>query len=234
MAPPFAYRVTRVTLMGTSFGGAEEWSTGFYMGKENGDAKLPVQQLADDIAAAWRTFFIAGGVTVSSQFEFTLCKVSSFGTDGKSDANDTVYATPSAKTNGAGTGILPPQCALVATLTGPQARGLASKGRMYLPGITTPVGGNGKITSTAVSNIGTPLKAFLTAVNASTATDDVVINASHGQLTKGAGGQLIPKVGGYGPVNKAVTGLKIGDVYDTQRRRRNGLVETYQQFAGPF
>jgi hypothetical protein len=231
---PYAYRVTRVTISGTTFNGAEEWSTGFFMGNVAADADLPNQQLADDIRAAWATFFTTASTGVGASWESTLVKVSSFGTDGKSDANDTVFSTFPAVTKGAGVNLWPPQISLVATLTGAQARGLAMKGRMYLPGIQITPQATGKIASASVLSIANNLKTFLTAVNASTATTNVVINASHGQLFKDATGKYVPKVGGRGPVNAAVTGIKIGDVYDTQRRRRNGLTETYQTVAGPF
>jgi hypothetical protein len=67
-------------------------------------------------------------------------------------------------------------------------------------------------------------RTMLQAINATTATDNVIVLASHGQLNKD--GTI--KVGGRAAVTKAVQTVKMGDVYDTQRRRRNGLVEVYQ------
>jgi hypothetical protein len=227
---PYAYRVTRVTIQGSSFDGGEEWSTGFYMGHESGDADLPNQQLADDIRAAWTTFFTAGSSKVCNKWKTELVKVSSIGTDGKSNAADTVYSAVTGEVVGTQPFLFPPQCALVATLTSQVARGVGAKGRLFLPGIVATLQGSGKITSTDVTAIGNNFKTFLTAVNASTATNNVVMLASQGSLNKDG----TPKVGGRAPVNKAVTGLRIGDVYDTQRRRRNGLTETYTAFAGPF
>ena len=44
-----------------------------------------------------------------------------------------------------------------------------------------------------------------------------LINASHPPVV----------IGGPSPVNKVVTTIKVGNVYDTQRRRRNALAESY-------
>lgn len=225
---PLAHRVTRVTLSGHMFGGAEEWSTGFYIGQEGADAQLPDQATANAIATAWAAFFTNQGSYVANSYTAELVKLASVGIDGKSSSADTIYANMPAGTAGTKTTNFPPQNALVATLTGPNVRGLASKGRMYLPGIVAPVQPDGHIDLTTVGTIATNVQTFLKAVDAITSTPDRLILASHGQLTKSADGKhWIPKVGGIGPVNKPVTGCKVGNVYDTQRRRRNGLVEAY-------
>lgn len=220
---PFAHRVTRATIQGTFGGGVEEWSTGFYIGYEGGDADMPTQQLADDVAAAWRNFMIAPGAQISGMWEATAVKLSSVGTDGKSNAADTVYANFSAVTKGTASQHFPPQVSLVCTMHSTIARGVGSKGRMYLPGVAASIDGTGKIPAGFFTGFNPPLKAFFNAVNASTATDNVVVLASHGSLNADG----TPKVGGSAPIIKAVTGIKLGNVYDTQRRRRNGLQEQY-------
>jgi hypothetical protein len=194
------------------------------MGYESGDADLPNQQLADDIAAAWKTFFIAPGSWISNQWTTNLVKVSSVGTDGKSNAEDTMFASVTGATGARTEAPFPPQIALAATLYSAKARGVASKGRMYLPGIIAPLEGNGHLTTSMVVTIMNGLKTFLNAANNSTATNNVVMLASHGSINPD--GSL--KLGGSGPLSKAVVGIRLGNVYDTQRRRRNGLAEAYQ------
>jgi hypothetical protein len=208
--------------MGTFAGGAEEWSTGFYMGYEDGDADLPTQALADGIAAAWRTFFVAPGSQISSRWASTTVKLSSLGTDGKANAADTVYANITGSNTGVATFHLPPQIALVATLTSTIARGVGSKGRMYLPGVGIATEGDGKIQIGSVNMLRDTLATFFTSVNA-LPSNNVVVLASHGSLNADG----TPKVGGSAPIIKAVDGVKLGTVYDTQRRRRNGLSEQY-------
>lgn len=225
--PPFLHRVSRVTIHGKYGGGAEEWSTGFYMGNENADADLPNQQLVDDIATAWKNFFTGVGQNISSNWSTDYVKIASMGTDGRSDSGDTVYSTYVTQPTGSGGNLYPPQIALAATLTSTKPRGVGAKGRMYLPGLSIGIDTTGHVNGAGLTAVLTAFKTFLNACNASTATDNVVILASHGSINKDG----TPKIGGSAPINKAVTGIKIGNVYDTQRRRRNQLPETYQSLS---
>jgi hypothetical protein len=222
---PHAHRVTRCTILGTMFGGAEEWSTGFYIGSTAADAALPTQAQADMIAAAWRTYFTNAASGFSGNYTTTAVKLASVGVDGKSSAADTIYSTLAPAAVGANNnGAHPPQIALVATLASSVARGVGSKGRMYLPGIFQPVDATGHISSTAQGNMLTQLQTFLKAVNSGLGNFEAIILASHGSLNADG----TPRAGGAGPVNQNVTSVKLGNVFDTQRRRRNALREVYQ------
>jgi hypothetical protein len=88
---------------------------------------------------------------------------------------------------------------------------------MYLPGYAGGVDGGGKVESSIVSGIATNLKTFFDSMTSDADIPD----------------QLILAAKGTGPVpaltaqNDYVETLRVGDVVDTQRRRRNGLNETY-------
>jgi len=193
------------------------------MGNETADADLPTQQLADDIRSAWYNLFTAPASQISNRWESTLVKVSSVGTDGKSDSQDTIYSAFAGNCKGVATTFFPPQIALAATLVSTTPRGVGSKGRMYLPGVAMAVEYNGTILTGAVNGLRDQMVTFLNAVNSSNATPNVVVNASHGSVNKDG----TPKIGGKAPITKAVRTVKIGNVYDTQRRRRNGIAESY-------
>jgi hypothetical protein len=224
---PYLHRVTRATISGTSYGGGEIWSTGFYIGNVAADATMPTQAQADQIRDAWRTFFTAATSKFSNSWQSTLVKVSSIGTDGKSNVADTVFSDFAPAAVGATAERMPPQVALVASLAGVSPRGVASKGRMYLPGIAAALGSDGKISSVDQGNIATNFQAFLQAVNAFAGTPNVVMLASEGSLNRDG----TPRVGGSGPKNSQVVNVRVGNVYDTQRRRRNGLAEVYTSRA---
>lgn len=221
--PPFLHRVSRVTIHGKFGGGVEEWSTGFYMGNENADADLPTQQLVDDIAAAWKSFFTGVGQNISGNWSTDYVKIASMGTDGRSDAVDTVYHPFTESVTGSGQNLYPPQIALAATLVSSRPRGVGAKGRMYLPGISIGIDTTGHVNAAGLAAVQAAFVTFLNACNASTATPNVVILASHGSINADG----TPKIGGSAPINKAVTGVRFGNVLDTQRRRRNQLPETY-------
>lgn len=214
----FAHKVNRVTISGSMFTNEEQWSTGFYLGNVSADAEPPTEALAASIAAAWETFFKSANAKISQQWASTEVKIATMGTDGKTIPDSPVYHTYPAPFSGANAStVFPPQIALVATLVGPSARGLASKGRMYLPGVNAGLDSNGRISSTDRLAIATAFRTFIRAVVDSPETNNVPILASKGRLV----------AGGTGPISKEIISVRVGNVYDTQRRRRNGLAEAY-------
>ena len=220
MAVDYLMPTHRVTLMGTCLGGVEIWNTGFWLGVDGTAAGPPTQLEADAIKTAWNTFFVNGTSKIYSSYKCEGVKVAWVQEDGTSDPANTkysYYATPISGTS-TDTVMMPPQISLAATLTSAKARGFGSKGRMYLPGINAPVTGTGKITSGTVAAIAGNLKTFFDAVNASTdVPHNVILNAT--ATTTGANPHAAEMW--------AVTGVKVGDVYDTQRRRRNQINEAY-------
>jgi hypothetical protein len=214
----YAHSVTRITLSGTMFGGAEEWSTGFFLGQESADATPLAQAGIDQIRDAWEVFFEHGLSWISNRYQFTQAKAAIIDATGHTVLDSVLYAYPASAVNGGATsGHLPPQCSLVCTLLSDRPRGKASKGRMYLPGYAGGVDGGGKVESSIVSGIATNLKTFFDSMTSDADIPD----------------QLILAAKGTGPVpaltaqNDYVETLRVGDVVDTQRRRRNGLNETY-------
>jgi hypothetical protein len=215
---PFADKVVHVTISGDMFSGQEEWQTGFYMGLAEGAAAVPNQGFADAVRDAWLTLWTAPVNGFASAYRFNQVKAVRLGTDGKYDGSDIVTSTPASATAGGGSGSpLPPQCALVATLIAGSGKGLAGKGRMYLPGLRVPIDSSGGITTTAAQTTADFMAAFLNTVNGSFDAPGVVINAS-----KGGKAALYTN-----PRNVPVNGVRVGTIYDTQRRRRNGMAELY-------
>lgn len=213
----YPHKVARVTLSGDMFDGAEQWTTGFYMGFENSDAPAPTDQGAADIAMAWATFFSHADTKISSAWKFKMCKVQTLGVDGKVLADTARYYSPPTTVVGGGTSnSFPPQVSLVATLANSLPRGLATKGRMYLPGVNVALQPNGKIDSMSAGKIADQLQAFFNTIfqDADTPGNPVLVSLGNSlQLRPGA--------------IRNVTQIRVGDVYDTQRRRRNALTETY-------
>lgn len=214
----YAHKVTRVTLSGTMFGGAEEWSTGFFLGQEGSDSTVPTQAAADLIKTAWATFWTTTNSVVSGHYRFDQVKMAQLGVDGKTIPDTQIYSYPATATyGGTSANAHPPQCALVVTLLSDRPRGRASKGRMYLPGFSGAMQSTGKISTTDQTNIANNLKTFFDALTGQAAIPDQLILASR---AGGAFSQLLAQ-------NDYVETIRVGDVVDTQRRRRNGLQETY-------
>lgn len=221
---PFAHKVNRVTISGDCFSGAEIWTTGFYLGAPDADAGDPAGSAAA-IGALWTTFWGSATTYVSNLYRSLQVKVAQHRTDGTTDPDAIdYYIYPTPPVGGTSLGALPPQVSLAVTMTSEIQRGLAAKGRMYMPGIAAIIAGNGKVTSANVTNIATNFKTFLDGINSSTAVSGNVILASHGHYVKAT--DTTPAFYAL-PKNTQVTGCRVGDVYDTQRRRRNGLAEVY-------
>jgi hypothetical protein len=215
----YQFKPIRVTISGTCFGAAEEWSTGFFVGDEDDDATAPTQAFVDDVATYWQTFFTASNSKISNRYQTTEVKAALLNADGSTDIDSVVHHTYGTAISGVYTvNHNVPQASLVVTLTSANLRGLASKGRMYLPGYAPSIGTDGKISGTDIGLVSTTFQTFMNAVNGSFNIPGAVILASKGRPT------AVPPLAGP---SKTVTGYKIGNVYDTQRRRRNQLVETY-------
>jgi len=224
---PYAHSIKRVTFSGTCYNGAEIWSTGLYIGAVEADVSNPTQAFADSIRTAWTAFFQSASVSVSSIFKTDNVKVAQINADGSTNLSNVVYAPYGTAIAGAGSSLgQPPQIALVASLENSGARGLAAKGRMYLPGINHAVGSNGQLTPGQVLPIATALQTLIQSINAAAPSGEKVILASQGRRVKGADGQYTPVPGTA--VSSVVNRVRVGSVYDTQRRRRNAMVETYQ------
>jgi hypothetical protein len=222
----YAFQVAKVTISGTCFGGLEEWSTGFYLGHDDENALDPGTTSASAIAARWTTFFTHNNAYVSSAYKTNSVKVSLLELDGDVDLSSIdIYDYPAAITGVNGGSPLPPQLALAATLTSDNQRGLASKGRMYLPGVNLPMTATTPwIQPTEQGLMATKLQEFFNGVNDEFNLPGRVVLASKGHKVPGS-----PDPDDYsytGGINRYVTGLNIGNVYDTQRRRRGDLVES--------
>jgi hypothetical protein len=227
MATQFAHSVKRITISGTCYNGAEIWSTGFYVGSVGSDVSNPTQAFADAVRTAWTAFFTNSTSAIGNAWKTDNVKVAQISATGITSESNVVYAPyGTAITGGGGTQNLPPQIAMVCSLENAGARGLAAKGRMYLPGVGAPVGTDGKLTSTTALALANNMKTFLDAVNAAAPTAEDVILASQGNRVKDAQGKYQPVPGTA--VNAVVNRVRVGSVYDTQRRRRNQMVEVYQ------
>jgi hypothetical protein len=220
MAGIYAHKIVKVTVSGTMLNGAEEWQTGWHMGFLNSDATKPTQAFVDLVRDQWILHMHNNAdVPINNTFKFTEAKAAWIATDGRyTNVADVVTSNPATTISGARAGApLPPQVALVATLIGGSGKGIGGKGRMYLPGISQEIDGNGRVLPLICQNVANQLAAMFNTLDGSVDAPGHVINASKGsKRSLYTDGRNVP-----------VNGVRVGNVYDTQRRRRNGLQETY-------
>lgn len=180
----------------------------------------PADWLNDQLAPAWVTFF--GTARFSSTAYIETIKVYPINANGRVEpAPPFSTGTPCTLTfksetscdGGGGAGLFPPQIAVVASLRTEQI-GPSSRGRMFLPAI--PTGDIANFGQYGTTNAGT----MATAAGA-------MLEAS--QLTGGAGEPwcLPAVIPGNWATYALVKQVRVGSVFDTQRRRRNQLPEVY-------
>jgi hypothetical protein len=217
----FAHKVNRVTMTGQMYNGGEVWTTGFWAGSPGGDAPDPTDLGAEMIADEWQTFFTAVAVKISYLFTTQTIKITPYSAGGVIDqAKIKSYSYPAA-IGGAHAGAgNPPQCAVVATLVAGSGIGNGGKGRMFLPGIGTGIDTTGHLPTGDCNSIASALATFFANVNASFDAPGLAINAAKTSATTG-----------MLAINRELTHVKVGNVFDTQRRRRNALAEAYSTDA---
>jgi hypothetical protein len=158
--------------------------------------------------AAW-SLYLASSATWKGQFSSTT----NFDTGTVSqvdEATGVVVATTTAGTgyNGSAVGgVLPPQVAVVVTLRTDLA-GKSTTGRFYLPGTADITQSSvGRLLATPQNDLVTEMAAALLALKAVSADEVLVYSRTHRS-------------------SRAVVTIDIGDVFDTQRRRRDKLMES--------
>lgn len=206
---PYPAPHTYVTWFGDAFSGAEEWQVGLRIAA---GFEPPTQQQLEALDAAFATL-----VTANVQFpggrRYLGLKVAPQDVNGRyPDGVDAVEYLRAAPVNGAASGGYP-QIALCLSFRTERTRGYASNGRMYVPSAFPIVASDGRISAANASNAALAGAQFVGAVNAA-----------------GIGPAAVMSTVGAGRV-ELITGVRVGRVMDTQRRRRNQLTEEYTEPA---
>lgn len=211
----------KVTYGGSAWDEQEIWSIGLHLAMVDGTSVE--QALADfDLAAAAAAFATtmntAEQPTLSSGVTFNEVRVARFNIRGKQQGDSRVFF-PAAPVTGNDTRPYIPQHSVVVTLLSDQLRGKTSKGRFYLPAGYGLPEDDGYLSDASVGLLKLQVSNFLNELS------DVVTDTDPDLR--------IANVSGYTPTfegaSNPVVAFSIGNVVDTQRRRRNGLKERYNR-----
>lgn len=209
---------------GSAYVGQEEWSCGLRLKAAGGDSVDAMQDMIlatrDAVTDAVVDYFTTSGAAFNGacRLEWIRFNAISAGTGKYALPNspnvweiDPAVAPPRPQGY--------PQIAYCVTLRSNIRRGPAARGRWYVPlsagSVETPTG-TGVLPETTVIPMAQAAATFLEALAS----------------TEGLGDpqEWIPWLygdGQGGPVDAAVQTVSVGNVADTQRRRREGIVETY-------
>lgn len=212
---PYAAPHRVVTVFGDAWTAQEEWSYSLRLADDPSDDPSPAQMTS--LLAAATTFhqtaslFSAGtrllGVKVAPQDVNGLYPAGQ-------EAVEVFAATPPAGAGGYD-GCFPQITACVSLQT-PVRRGLGSKGRFYPPATTLPVVSDGRMSGLSQSRM----------IDAAVLLLDAINNVGIGLVSVVSKGSQVGGADGPG-VTRTVTGIRVGRVLDTQRRRRESITEEY-------
>lgn len=191
----------------------EEFAFGIRMGIPgvvNPALPAATQAAADEFHEAFKAYMGAPGLDFIADVATRETKLYEIGANGR------IIATPLVATGeptiGTGTRKTPWQCAIAVTLfTGGLGKGRF--GRYYLPPTEVTLGVDGTLTDSFQTNHADQAALFVEALN------DI------GSTRGGVSAVVASKIG-VG-TNKRVTSIRVGQVVDTQRRRRRSLDEAY-------
>jgi len=171
------------------------------------------------------TWWAGIGQHVPSSTALTYVKVNVVGQDGRYVNQEKTFRKDraSALTGGA-TATMPAEVALVVTLNTAAARGLASKGRVYLPVNATNAISNGRVVAGARDLVGNATAALVKNLSNIPGLD-ATVSDNIGDVS------VMSKVG-LG-ATRTVTSVRVGDLFDTQRRRANNMREVYTTYQLP-
>lgn len=192
--------------------GNETWSCGFRMLRTAGHVVTDGPALLVGIGTALAAFHAHADTQINPAAKLSFVKVNSIELDGTYTLDTTDEATYADIAGGGGAAPLyPNQTALACTATTGYSRGVAHKGRFYLPMPSIYVASTGLIADANRDIVVSSLATLRTAVNG------VVSGYQMAVMSRKAGS----------PGHRAITGFEVGRVLDTQRRRRRSLVEDY-------
>jgi hypothetical protein len=208
---PYPANLSRVVLSGVLFGvTGDEWAMSYHMLDLGGTNAPPNAGRLMELSESW---FRTPGARISDQAYLQRVKANRIGSDGRyldqvTNEAPTSYGTPGC--NGTATGPAFPQLSVAVSLLTPMNRGLASRGRFYPPMNSVSLGSDGHISAGQTIEIAEAAASYLTQIHTAFPGWRVVVASKRG-------GVLQP-----------VTRVAVGDVVDTQSRRRQQLLERYE------
>lgn len=194
--------------------GNEQWSCGFRLWKAAGSTQASADALVGKIGDAVNAFHIRTTSHIGNKALLSFVKVNAIALDGTYQASGTTERIFPDIAGGQPTFVSdfhPNQVAWAVTLNTGFTRGPAHKGRFYIPLPAIILGADQRADVTDCQSLAQSANTLLSDVNAGGAEVMVVMSRKAGK-----------------PGHRAVTGTSVGQVLDTQRRRRRSLVENNQ------
>lgn len=215
----YARNYIKLTFGGTLAGGGDIWSCGFSLGT---DTDATIESITEDLPSVGgiigtliQSWFSNSGNHVPSDVKLVSVKAAAINTDGK----QTTPAWEAEFLASGGTNFpYLPQGATVRTLVSSKFKDPGKYNRFYLPVAIDNTFETWKISNGVATSMATLTAQLIDDINTSLAEAGPFNNTYEVCVVsnKGTGYQY------------PVASVRVGNIVDTQRRRRNALTETYQ------
>lgn len=212
----YPYDFIKFTFGGQLAGNNEIWTCGFHIGNSNTDVTAGQFLAFEDelvaLSALVRAYIVDAAMRIPSGASVQWIKLALIGKDGKYVREPLEYILPSAGV-GASTSGYVPQASTVVTLVSAKFKDPGKYNRFYLPAAAPNSTGAYRLTAAQIAAMSARSAEFLADVN------DIAF-AIDPQLSVEVVSQNVN-------MYYSAYAARVGDVLDTQRRRRNKIAENY-------
>lgn len=218
----YAWSYIKLTWGGSLANDEEIWTCGIHFANQNADVLGGAWTSIDgtvmsNIANVIRTMHTTSGLAIPQGVKLEWVKVALIGRDGKYEQapKEFIFSTAA---GGATSSPYAPQLSTVITLQSNKYKDPGKFNRYYVPSLGPIGASNYKYTKAMTDEMAEAHATMLDDLND-------IFNGLSGQMTLRAAA-VNQKTASY----EYITKVKVGSIVDTQRRRRNKLVEEYSEF----
>lgn len=217
----YAESFIKLTFGGRLADGEEIWSCGIHLdGIGVNVSEQTVNDITeaewDDVVEAVQTYITASETNVPSAVTLNWVKMAAIGTNGRYLGGPREWNSETGVNGGASVAYIP-QISYVVTLVADKFKDPGKYNRYYVPCGLPQGTGTYKMTGPIAGQRAQSAATFINALNG-------VLSASNADLEVSV---VSERVSSYLPVET----VQVGTLYDTQRRRRNGLYEDYSKVS---
>ena len=216
MPSNYDFPFIRLTWGGTFDGEEEIWSNNLSLVP---DGNFPVYwddaTVSPQIIAAVNAWHTSDGAGISNRCKLAWIKIANIRTDGTYGDEPFIYDFPT-PVSGGSIGSIETTRSLAVSFKTQFARGKAANGRFYIPAFNENVSTNGRLATATQENVLEAAVLFIDAINA--ALEPAIAGSARVGVTANA--EVAPR-------HAVATTVRVGDVIDSQRRRKNKMLENY-------